>query len=166
MIKKLVIGFAIVLVLIQFIKHPKNDTGATQNDIATIYPMPNDVKMIVDKACADCHTNNTTYPWYASIQPFAYLINDHVVDGKKHFNFNEFASYRIAKQNHKLEEVIEQVKDGEMPMESYTLIHRNAQLSETEKSILVQWCQTIMDSIKAKYPADSLIIKRSATASK
>jgi hypothetical protein len=166
MIKKILLGLALVLVLIQFVRHPKNDTGAKQNDIATLYPMPNEVKMIVDKACADCHSNKTVYPWYASIQPFAYLVNDHVVDGKKHFNFNEFASYRIAKQNHKLEEVIEQIKEGEMPMESYTLIHQNAKLSDTEKNTLIQWCQNIMDTLKANYPADSLIIKRSATASK
>lgn len=166
MIKKILLGLAIVLVLIQFVRHPKNDSGAVQNDIATLYPMPNEVKLIVDKACADCHSNKTVYPWYANIQPFAYLINDHVVDGKRHFNFNEFASYRIAKQNHKLEELIEQVKESEMPMESYTLIHQNAKLSETEKNTLVQWCQSIMDTLKANYPADSLIIKRGPTASK
>lgn len=166
MIKKILLGLAIVLVLIQFVRYPKNDSGAVQNDIATLYPMPNEVKLIVDKACADCHSNKTVYPWYANIQPFAYLINDHVVDGKRHFNFNEFASYRIAKQNHKLEELIEQVKEGEMPMESYTLIHQNAKLSETEKNTLVQWCQSIMDTLKANYPADSLIIKRGPTASK
>lgn len=166
MIKKILLGLALVLVLIQFVRHPKNDTGAVQHDISTLYTMPNEVKLIVDKACADCHSNKTVYPWYASIQPFAYLINDHIVDGKRHFNFNEFASYRIAKQHHKLEELIEQVKEGEMPMESYTLIHQNASLSETEKNTLVQWCQSIMDTLKATYPADSLIIKRSATASK
>jgi hypothetical protein len=75
-------------------------------------------------------------------------------------NFNEFASYRIAKQNHKLEEVIEQVKEGEMPLPSYTLIHSKAKLTEAEKATLTQWCQSIMDTLIATYPADSLKLKK------
>jgi hypothetical protein len=63
-------------------------------------------------------------------------------------------------QNHKLEEVIEQVKEGEMPMESYTLIHKDAKLSEDDKALLVGWAQGIMDTLKATYPADSLILKK------
>ena len=75
-------------------------------------------------------------------------------------NFNEFASYRLAKQNHKLEEVIEQIKEGEMPLPSYTIIHSEAKLTEAEKEILTKWCQNIMDTLKANYPADSLILKK------
>jgi hypothetical protein len=100
------------------------------------------------------------YPWYASIQPLGFWLDHHVEEGKGEINFNEFASYRIGKQNHKLKEVIEQVKEGEMPLSSYTLIHKNAVLSETEKAQLIQWCQNVMDTIKANYPADSLKSKR------
>ena len=128
--------------------------------------MPDSVKLIVTKACADCHSNNTNYPLYASIQPLAYWIGDHVKDGKRHFNFNEFASYRIAKQNHKLEEVIEQIKEGEMPLYSYTLIHKEARLTDAEKTTLMDWAQSIRDSLKANYPADSLVIKKQTAPKK
>jgi hypothetical protein len=166
MIKKILIGLLIALVAIQFIKPTKNVSGDTSKDISTLYPMSDNVKQIVTKACADCHSNTTVYPWYASIQPLGFWLADHVKEGKRELNFNEFASYRIAKQNHKLEEVIEQVKEGEMPLESYTLIHKEAKLTEEEKVTLTQWCQSIMDSLKAKYPADSLKLKRrSAPAS-
>lgn len=160
MIKKIFLGLLIALVAIQFIKPTKNVSGDTSKDISTLYPMPDNVKQIVTKACADCHSNSTVYPWYASIQPLGFWLADHVKEGKSEMNFNEFASYRIAKQNHKLEEVIEQVKEGEMPLESYTLIHKEAKLTEEEKVTLTQWCQSIMDSLKAKYPADSLKLKR------
>ncbi|MEY3874712.1 MAG: hypothetical protein RL363_1433, partial [Bacteroidota bacterium] len=117
-------------------------------------------------ACADCHSNKTAYPWYASIQPAAFWLADHVKEGKREFNFNEFAGYRIAKQNHKLEEVIEQIKEGEMPLYSYTLIHRDAKLTDAEKATLINWCQNIMDTLKATYPADSLILKRKPETAK
>lgn len=166
MIKKLLLVLAILLVIIQAIRPNKNIGGQVQNDISTLYPMPDDVKVIVSKACADCHSNNTQYPFYANLQPIAYWIEDHVKEGKGHFNFNEFASYRIAKQNHKLEEVIEQIKKGEMPLPSYTIIHQEAILTDVEKSTLINWCQSIMDTLKATYPADSLIIKRKKPSGK
>jgi hypothetical protein len=116
--------------------------------------------MIVNKSCANCHSNKTDYPWYANIQPLGFWLDDHVDEGKRKFNFNEFASYRIGKQNHKIKEVIEQIEEGEMPLKSYTIIHKEAILTEAEKNTLIHWCQNIMDTIKAKYPADSLNIKR------
>ena len=156
MIKKILIGLLVVLIAIQFIKPARNESANSTKDIATLYPMPDSVKTIVTKACADCHSNKTVYPWYASIQPLGFWLDHHVEEGKGEINFNEFASYRIGKQNHKLKEVIEQVQEGEMPLSSYTLIHKNAVLTETEKNTLVHWCQNIMDTIKANYPADSL----------
>lgn len=156
MIKKILIGLLVVLIAIQFIKPTRNESANTTQDIATLYPMPDSVKTIVTKACADCHSNKTVYPWYASIQPLGFWLDHHVEEGKREINFNEFASYRIGRQNHKLKDVIEQIQEGEMPLSSYTLIHKNAVLTETEKNTLIHWCQNIMDTIKANYPADSL----------
>ena len=166
MIKKIFVGLLIALILIQFIRPEKNLSGDTTNDITTLFPMSDSVKLIVDKACADCHSNKTVYPWYAAMQPVAFWLADHVNDGKKHFNFNEFAKYRIAKQNHKLEEVIEQIKEDEMPLYSYTLIHKDAKLTDAEKATLINWCQNIMDTLKATYPADSLVLKRKPETAK
>jgi hypothetical protein len=166
MIQKLLIVLLIALVGIQFIHPQKNLSGDKTKDITTLFPMPDSVQLIVDKACADCHSNKTNYPWYASIQPVGFWIGDHVKDGKRHFNFNDFAGYRIAKQNHKLEEVIEQIKEDEMPLYSYTLIHKEAKLTDAEKATLTNWCQSIMDTLKATYPADSLKLKRTPVPAK
>ncbi len=160
MIKKILIGLLVILIAIQFIKPERNLSGDTQKDIATIYPMSDSVKIVFDKACADCHSNKTNYPWYASVQPVAFWLNDHVKDGKRHFNLNEFAGYRIGKQNKKLEECIEQIKEGEMPLSSYTIIHKEAVLTDAEKTLIINWCQNIVDTIHAKYPADSLKLQR------
>jgi hypothetical protein len=75
-------------------------------------------------------------------------------------NFNEFDGYRIAKQYKKLEECIKEVKEGDMPLSSYTIIHKDAILTDAEKQTLFNWCEVIRDSIKARYPADSLVIKK------
>ncbi len=159
-IKKVFIGLLVILVVLQAFRPEKNVSADKTNDIATIYPVSDEVNAILTKACNDCHSNSTVYPWYAEVQPLAWWLDDHVRDGKKHLNFNEFAKYRIARQYKKLEECIEQVKEEEMPLNSYTVIHTNAKLTDTEKETLYNWCEATRDSIKARYPADSLVIKK------
>lgn len=161
-VKKIGIGILVVLVVIQFFRPEKNTAPViTENHIYNVYTTSNEVKTILDKACNDCHTNNTNYPWYASIQPVAWWLNDHIKDGKKHLNFSEYKNYNLRRQYHKMEEVIEEVKGGEMPLNSYTWIHGEAKLSINEKALLTVWAQSIMDTMKAKYPIDSLIKKKS-----
>lgn len=158
--KKIMLALLVILLVMQAFRPTKNLSANTENDISVSYTVPTEVKTILAKACNDCHSNKTEYPWYANIQPAAFWLNDHVVDGKRHLNFNEFNKYRIAKQYKKLEECIDEVKEGEMPLESYTIIHKNAILTEAEKTTLTNWCLTVRDSIKAKYPADSLVLPK------
>lgn len=160
MIRKILWLLLIVFIVLQAFRPAKNNSGDTSKDISLSYPVPDSVAKIFDKACNDCHSNNTRYPLYAEVQPLGWWLNDHVKDGKKHFNLNEFSGYRIARQFKKLEECIEQVKEGEMPLESYTVIHSEARLTDAEKQTLYNWCEAVRDSIKSKYPADSLVIKR------
>lgn len=159
-LKRLLVILLLAFIVIQFFRPEKNLSAAVVNDISTQYVIPQDVHAILSKACYDCHSNKTSYPWYASVQPVAWWLNDHVKDGKKEFNFNEFAAYRKAKQYHKLEECIEQVKEKKMPLSSYTLIHRDASLTDAERSALTGWFQSIRDSMQAKYPVDSLVVKK------
>ncbi|HQS24197.1 MAG: cytochrome C [Sphingobacteriia bacterium 24-36-13] len=160
MFKKLLLTLLVILLVLQAFRPEKNITGNKENDISSLYPVPENVEQILVKACNDCHSNSTVYPWYAEVQPIAWWLDDHVKDGKKHLNFNEFASYRLAKQYHKLEEVFDEVKGGEMPLESYTVVHRDAKLTDEERTILMDWSVAVRDTMKARFPADSLIIKK------
>lgn len=160
MIKKLLLALLVILLVLQAFRPEKNNSGNKENDISSLYPVPTNVEQILTKACNDCHSNNTVYPWYAEIQPVAWWLDDHVKDGKKHLNFNEFASYKLAKQYHKLEEVFDEVKGGEMPLESYTVVHGDAKLTEAERSVLMDWSVAVRDTMKARFPADSLILKK------
>ncbi len=160
MFKKILLVLLVIFLVMQAFRPEKNVSGQKNNAIATLYPVPDNVNQILVKACNDCHSNTTVYPWYAEIQPVAWWLDDHVKDGKKHLNFDEFATYRLAKQFHKLEEVFDEVKGGEMPLESYTVVHRDAKLTTEEKNILLDWSTAVRDTMKARYPADSLIMKK------
>jgi hypothetical protein len=159
-LKPILLGLLAIFLLSQFIRPAKNQSNERTNDVSQKYPVPDSVQAILKVACNDCHSNATVYPWYAEVQPVAWWLADHVEDGKKKLNFSNFTTPLVAVQNHKFEELIEMVKEGEMPLASYTWIHRDAILSEQQKETLINWAQTNMDSLKAQYPADSLVLRR------
>ncbi len=158
-LKLLGIILLFAFIVIQFFRPAKNtstDPAAFANDISKAFEVPNDVQLILQTSCYDCHSNNTKYPWYSNIQPAAWWLNDHVLEGKKEVNFSEFASYRIGRKYKKFEEIIEQLEENEMPLSSYTVIHKNAILNKDQKLSLTNWATVIRDSMKVQYPADSL----------
>lgn len=159
-IKPLLWTLLVVFILAQFIRPEKNLSNDQANHISTKYPVPDTVEAILKVACYDCHSNITRYPWYANVQPVASWLANHVDEGKRKLNFSNFTSRKIAIQNHKLEEVIEMVREAEMPLASFTWVHRDAILSQGQKDLLINWAQAGMDSLKAQYPADSLVLKR------
>jgi len=162
MFRKIIVGFVIVVAGLQFIPKKLDNRGKldTAAAIDVVYPVPDSVMVILKSSCYDCHSNATAYPWYASIQPLSMWINHHVNEGKGELNFSEFGNYRIAKQFHKLHEIEEQVEEGEMPLSSYTLIHRKAKLSDSQKNLIFNWSKQLQDTLKSRYPADSLVMKR------
>ncbi len=155
--KRIIIILILVLIVIQFFRPEKNvSAGPFPNDISTVYPVPQNISSMFEHACNDCHSNNTRYPWYAEIQPVAWWLNDHVIEGKEELNFNEFATYRASKQYKKLDEIGEMVQKGEMPLKSYTLIHADARLSDADKQAIMDWANSTREIMQSKYPADSL----------
>jgi hypothetical protein len=159
--KKILVILLIAFIAIQFFRPERNVSAQTsRNDIMLLYPIPADVKPILVKACNDCHSNNTTYPWYSNIQPVAWWLDDHIKEGKKHLNISEFASYSLRRQYHKMEEVEEMVEKKEMPLESYTYIHKDADLTQEERNKVIAWSKAIRDTMEAKYPMDSLVKKK------
>ncbi|WP_338874471.1 heme-binding domain-containing protein [Spirosoma sp. SC4-14] len=153
MLRNILIGLLVVLVLIQFIRPEKNQSsGPSPNDIATKYTVPTDVQHVLSRSCYDCHSNNTTYPWYDNIQPIAWWLAHHIEEGKDELNFSEFATYSPKRARHKLEEVGEAVTDGWMPLESYLWIHHDAKLSPENAKLIANWASQLRNQIPA--PAD------------
>jgi len=159
MFKKILLGLLLIFIVIQFIRPKKNNSGEQPAYIGNVYNVPADVKVILDKACNDCHSNKTKYPWYSKIQPVSWWLNGHIRDGKKHLNFDEYTNRNLRYQYHKLEETAEEVKENHMPLSSYTWIHKDAILTEAEKNIFIAWADGIRNEMMKKYPPDSLIRK-------
>ena len=147
----------IALIAIQFF-HPKKNIheGDQLKAISKKFPIAADVTAILDKACMDCHSNNTRYPWYNNIQPVAWWLDNHVKDGKKELNFDEYTNKRPRFQYRRMEQTIDLVKKEEMPLPSYTWAHKDAILTDEEKIKLTNWAQSVMAALESQYPIDSL----------
>lgn len=131
----------LIFVLIQFYPRPGKNISSVQssNSIEQLYPIQDSILQVLKAACYDCHSNNTNYPWYSNIQPIAWFLNRHIVEGKAELNFDEFGSYSKRRQQSKLKAIVNQVKDGEMPLTSYKLLHKKASLSGKERSMITKW---------------------------
>ena len=156
-VKRVLIVLLVLLVVIQFIRPEKNiNTTASALDMNTLYPIPDSVNQVLQKACYDCHSNNTRYPWYNNIQPVAWWLNDHITEGKKELNFSEYGKRTLPKQAKKLRKIAREVQEGGMPMDSYTWIHKDARLTDHEKQMLIDWATNLSKQISAQWIADSL----------
>lgn len=148
LIKKILLGFVIVVIAIQFIQPARNKNGQVMpTDISKSVNVPEDVLAVFKTACYDCHSNNTRYPWYVNIQPVGWMLAHHVKEGKEELNFSEFGSYSARRQISKLKSIENSISDGSMPLGSYTIIHRNAQLTKEEKALIINWARLTKDSL-------------------
>ena len=148
--KKILFGVLMVLILIQFIQPARNKSSElSSTDIKKTFSIPENVQLVLQISCYDCHSNNTNYPWYSKIQPFGWLLAKHIKNGKAELNFNEFSSYSLRRQISKLTGIGNSVKDGTMPLTSYILIHKNARLSNEDKALLIGWAMSTEDSLSA-----------------
>ncbi len=151
MIKKILLVLLVALVVMQFIRPAKNvSQGVNAKDISVLYKVPDSVNVILAKACNDCHSDNTKYPWYNNIQPVAWWLRKHVTGGKRHLNFSEFGNYPVAKQVKKLKKTAKEVTDGDMPLDSYLWIHKDAILSDAEKKTLINWADSLSQQISVQ----------------
>jgi len=133
---------------------PARNLGYGQDITANftkVYNVPKNVKNILRTSCYDCHSNYTNYPWYSNIQPARFLMESHIKEGKENLNFNEWGNYSSRKQKNKLDRIVKEIKSNEMPLASYTLIHKNAILSSSQKQEVMNWIEKTSDSLSSKY---------------
>ncbi len=132
----------LVLIAMQFYRPEKNMAQGNHTAIfITETNPPEDVKLILKSTCYDCHSNNTSYPWYNNIAPVSYWLADHVKQGKDELNFSVWSSYSAKKKDHKLEEVVEVIEEGEMPLMEYTWTHAEAKLTDAQKQAIIKWAK-------------------------
>ncbi|MDX1471786.1 MAG: heme-binding domain-containing protein [Flavobacteriaceae bacterium] len=146
--QKIIVVLLVIFIVAQFFQPVKNkgEMSSVEPFLAETNP-PNDVQFILEQHCFDCHSNNTIYPWYGSITPVNFWLDDHVEEGKEHFNVSVWEEYSLKKKDHKLEELIEMVESREMPLESYTYAHWDARLSEEEINSVVSWAKQVRNNL-------------------
>ena len=130
------------LVIMQFFAPKSNSAGYQSVEFFEEQTKPTqEIATILRDNCYDCHSNQTNYPWYSEITPLNYWLEEHIEDGKKHFNVSAWEKYSARKKDHKLEELVEFVESGEMPLDSYTWVHGD--LSQKDAKSLIQWVEIL-----------------------
>lgn len=141
-LKKILILLVIVLVAIQFIPSARNQNGQIlASDLTKTVSVPANVLGILKTSCYDCHSNNTNYPWYSHIQPARFIQDRHVKEGKENLNFSDFGSYSDRKKRNKLRAIASSIRNGIMPLSSYSMMHSDAKLSPKNKALIISWAE-------------------------
>tara|TARA_R110001632_G_scaffold137169_7_gene252834 strand:+ start:2713 stop:3153 length:441 start_codon:yes stop_codon:yes gene_type:complete len=134
----------ISFVVIQFFPVDYNQNEVVpQTDFLLVNKVPAIVEKTLQVSCYDCHSNNTVYPWYNKIQPAAWFLEQHISDAKSELNFSEWDTYSDRKKKSKISSIIKQIESGEMPMESYTILHRAAKLDSVLKGQIINYMKTL-----------------------
>ena len=154
-IKKIAVFLLVVLVVMQFFGPDKNE-GELSTLVAFVAETnpPEEVHTIMKNTCFDCHSNVTKYPWYNNITPVNYWLEEHIKDGKKHLNFSDWSSYSLKKKEHKMDELHEEVAEGEMPLNSYQWTHADANLTQDQINAVVAWAKEVQQNYKAQLTAE------------
>ena len=151
-LKNIVLSILVVLFLIQLIRidqnNPKIDMG---KDFASKQSIPEEVRIVVKRSCYDCHSNETSYPWYANVAPISWWIKGHVNDARKLINFSEWESYSNEEKARKLMNSIAYIKPDQMPLSSYVSQHPEAKLTIKEKKHVIDWMKEKAEKLDEKY---------------
>jgi Haem-binding domain len=129
-----------ILVAASFASQPPQTTG----DVPTLLSgaqVDANVLSILRRSCQDCHSELTHFPWYSYVAPVSFLVRSDVEGARKHLNLSRWADYPLARKERSLSEIANQVKDRDMPLWQYTLIHRNASLSDADIDAVFRWTQ-------------------------
>jgi hypothetical protein len=149
--KKILLGLLIAFIAIQFIQPARNKSGRVPpTGSVKAFVVPDNVQTLLQGACYDCHSDNTSYPWYSNIQPVAWMMERHIANGKEKLNFSDLGSYTPRKQTSKLTQIANQIKDDEMPISSYKAMHKKANLTIEEKVLIMDWMNKTADSLSAE----------------
>ncbi|TFV97277.1 cytochrome C [Algoriphagus kandeliae] len=142
------IGLLIVLIAIQLV--PNELPSVKSENPADIHESPwmeEEISIVIKKACYDCHSNQTNYPWYSHVAPFSWLVAKDIREGREELNFSEWENYDPLDQLAILDDIYGEVEEEEMPLPIYTWVHWDAKLEDSERKALMEWAERTMDKI-------------------
>jgi hypothetical protein len=146
---KILLGLVLVFSVMQLFRIEKVEFEEPTSNGIVSYEKPSiEVTQLLEETCLNCHSNQIDYPWYSEIAPVSWWIADHIEEGREHLNFSEWAQYSDAKKEHKAEESWEEVEEKEMPLESYTYAHSEADLTAEQREILIEYFKKLQSKYK------------------
>lgn len=122
-------------------------TDINPDDLLKNIDAPENVASILRSACYDCHSNESTYPWYANIAPVKWWIYDHINEGREDLNFSVWNILSKEDQAEALDDIATAVMEGEMPLKSYPITHPKAKLSEAERQAISDWTEILAEKL-------------------
>lgn len=117
------------------------------NDIFLNNEVSADMEKMIRTACYDCHSNETHYPWYSYVAPVSFLISRDTEEGRGELNFSNWESLDKIEKAEMLDEISEEVEEGEMPMKIYPITHPDAKLSEEQRNEIITWAEEMAESL-------------------
>jgi hypothetical protein len=141
-LKLLALVIIAFIILIQLYRPERYTTEEiTSNHITKVINVPENVQTILKRSCFNCHSNQTKWPWYSGVAPVSWFVISDVSRGRKKMNFSEWGTYSKTKQSIKLDNICEEITEGEMPLKQYLYIHKEAVLSKEDKDMLCRWAK-------------------------
>ena len=137
-----VIALVAGLIVIQFFRPEKNSGPLDPElDLLSVASPSENVADLIKNSCYDCHSNQTAYPWYSKISPVSWYLNKHIQRGKAELNASEYGNLDKSDKIEFLVDIAEVMEEGSMPLSSYTLIHKEARLSEEAREAIILWSE-------------------------
>ena len=141
-VKKVLLWTAGLLLAFQLVPYGRDHS----NPLVTAEPAWNapETRALFFKACRDCHSNETVWPWYSSVAPFSWLVASDVAEGRSHFNVSTWGP-----ESEHGDDAAEELEEGEMPLWFYLPLHPEARLSDAERTALIQGLEATFGSGEA-----------------
>ncbi len=146
--KNIFLIFVAIVVLIQF--YPMDKPAVSKdnpNDLITTSNVPENISTMLKNACYDCHSNESTFPWYSNVAPVKWMLYGHISEAREELNFSNWNSLETDDKADLLDDISTLVLEGEMPIKGYTILHSEANLSKTDREAISTWADEMLESL-------------------
>ena len=139
-LKRIGLGLICLLAAAQLVRperaNPPVESGKALDQVA---PSSAPIQSTLHRACYDCHSQETRWPWYSQVAPVSWMLAKHVKDGRRHLNFSDWVRMTTGRRKKVVGEICDEVKDGGMPLSSYLWIHGDARLTPADVNAICEW---------------------------
>jgi heme-binding protein len=137
-ILKLILALAAAGVILGQVGTENREASKSRNKVLPHFFNSEPAQVLV-RACGDCHSNHTEWPWYSHVVPLSWWITQDVNEGRRKLDFSEWETYSVGQRRDKLDSMCGVISMGRMPPRSYTAMHRKAKLADAEKKAVCDW---------------------------